>query len=169
MFVLGILLGIAGFSFGWAANGWRKDVDIKTIQLDHAKAVKVAADDLDKANAAIQAANDQARDGIARLVAQRYEEYQRDQQEIARLNDAVRSGARRLSIAVTGCTSPSAAPGGDATAATEPAETRADIDPRAAGGLVALTQRGDEAIKDLNQCIDTYNTVRDRLKTVIAH
>ncbi len=39
-------------------------------------------------------------------------------------------------------------------------ETRAELDGRVAQALVDLTARGDQAIRQLNTCIDQYNQVR---------
>jgi len=46
------------------------------------------------------------------------------------------------------------------TAASGDTETRAELDGRVAQALVDLTARGDQAIRQLNTCIDQYNQVR---------
>lgn len=78
------------------------------------------------------------------------------QDQIARLNSDVSTGALRLSVAtrgVQGC--------GDAGAASgNSSEARAELDPTVAQALVGIAADGDRAIRQLNACIDTYNQVR---------
>jgi len=83
-----------------------------------------------------------------------------DKEEIHRLRDAVRTGALRLSVpTVAGaCAS---APGPDGAAAPgHAAAPRAELDSAASEALVAITADGDDAIRDLNACIERYNTVK---------
>lgn len=70
-----------------------------------------------------------------------------------RLDSDLRSGALRLSVRTT------AQPGGNNGAAAGPVEARADIDPADAAALVRITDDGDNAIRDLNTCIDGYAQV----------
>ena len=75
-------------------------------------------------------------------------------QKQSALNLAIRSG--RVRISAPSCVQASAstpAPAGDT-------ETRAELDGRVAQALVDLTSRGDQAIRSLNACIDTYEKVR---------
>ncbi|MDN5535639.1 lysis system i-spanin subunit Rz [Comamonas sp.] len=70
-----------------------------------------------------------------------------------RLDSDLRSGALRLSVRAT------TQPGGNHSAATGPVQARADIDPADAAALVRITEDGDNAIRDLNTCIDGYAKV----------
>lgn len=70
-----------------------------------------------------------------------------------RLDSDLRSGALRLSVRAT------TQPAGNHSAATGPVQTRADIDPADAAALVRITEDGDNAIRDLNTCIDGYAQV----------
>ena len=70
-----------------------------------------------------------------------------------RLDADLRSGALRLSVRTT------TQPGGDHSAAAGPVQARADIDPADAAALVRITEDGDNAIRDLNTCIDGYAQV----------
>lgn len=82
------------------------------------------------------------------------------QAEIHRLRADVHSGALRLSVPTRAGTC-AGAPGPDgATTASNAAAPRAELDPAAAEALVAITADGDDAIRDLNACIERYNTVR---------
>ena len=69
------------------------------------------------------------------------------QQKINQLRADVASGAQRLSIRAS-CS---------ATAASGAAEARAELDPKTADDLIAITADGDQAIIELNSCIDLYN------------
>jgi len=69
------------------------------------------------------------------------------QQKINQLRADVASGAQRLSIRAS-CS---------ATAASGAAEARAELDPKTADDLIAVTAYGDQAIIELNSCIDLYN------------
>jgi prophage endopeptidase len=73
--------------------------------------------------------------------------------ESAKRNAAIADGTLRLSIPSTVC----AAAG--STSAPADNETRAYLDPETAQALVAITDAGDEAIRKLNACIDTYDSV----------
>lgn len=70
-----------------------------------------------------------------------------------RLDSDLRSGALRLSVRTT------TQPGGSHSATTGPVQARADIDPADAAALVRITEDGDNAIRDLNTCIDGYAQV----------
>ena len=77
------------------------------------------------------------------------------QQTLDRLDADLRSGTLRLSIR-TAERPPS--PSSHSPAAG-PEQTRADIDPADAAALVRITSAGDDAIIDLNTCIDAYGKV----------
>jgi prophage endopeptidase len=70
------------------------------------------------------------------------------------LTAGIRAGTVRLSIptAVCGGESPTAASGNKT-------ETRTELDRPTAEALVSITTDGDNAIRQLNACIDTYNKV----------
>ena len=75
------------------------------------------------------------------------------QKAFERLDADLRAGALRLSVRTT------AQPGGNHSAAAGPVQARADIDPADAAALVRITEDGDNAIRDLNTCIDGYAQV----------
>ena len=76
------------------------------------------------------------------------------QKILDRLDTDLRSGALRLSIRTT------SQAGGNHGATAGPGQARADIDPEDAQALVRIAADGDNAIRDLNTCIDGYNAVR---------
>lgn len=82
------------------------------------------------------------------------------------LADAVRSGARRLSV-VAKC--PAAAPaGGSAASAGGGGSTlqRAELDPAFGSALVAITRDGDRNTRERNTCVEAYESVRARLNAL---
>jgi len=74
----------------------------------------------------------------------------------------IRSGALRMSIPVApACPSPEAQ---DSTATSgDRPQARAELAAEAAGTLVSIASEGDEAIRQLNACIDAYNEVKEKL------
>ena len=113
----------------------------------------------------IAALNAKARETEQRMaeVAQTYAQTLRKANDVARIKETklrtdLASGERKLFIPVkTECPVSAAT---DATPASGNTETRAELDGRVAQALVDLTSRGDQAIRSLNACIDTYEKVR---------
>lgn len=109
--------------------------------------------------------NQQARETEQRMgeVAQTYAQTLRKANNVAKakedkLRTDIASGERKLFIPVqTSCPVSASA---DPTSAAGNTETRAELDPRIAQSLVDLTSRGDQAIRSLNACIDTYEKMR---------
>jgi hypothetical protein len=83
--------------------------------------------------------------------------------EAQRLRADIATGALRLSVPTVG---PSC-PGGDP--ASGPTAPRAELAPQAAQDLVAIAADGDQAIRELNACIASYNSVRERLNAERPH
>ena len=67
----------------------------------------------------------------------------------------VNRGTVRVSIPARACVGVSA----DGHAAADGTETRAELDAETVGRLLAVGREGDAAIRDLNQCIDQYQTI----------
>ena len=70
--------------------------------------------------------------------------------KVNQLRADVASGAVRLSVRAS-CS---------AGAASGDSEARAELDPKTADDLIAITADGDKAIIELNSCIDFYNNLR---------
>lgn len=74
-----------------------------------------------------------------------------------KLDSDIAAGTLRLRIPTTSSSELSSgsgpASGGD--------KGYAELDPRTAGNLVALTHRGDDAIRRLNTCVDAYNNIKE--------
>jgi hypothetical protein len=70
------------------------------------------------------------------------------------LNAAIDNGSLRLSIPISssvGCSS----------SATGDGQERAELDRQTSKDLISITTEGDQAIIDLNSCIDRYNQVKE--------
>lgn len=70
--------------------------------------------------------------------------------KVNQLRADVAAGAVRLSVRAS-CS---------ASTATGDSEARAELDPKTADDLIAITADGDQAIIELNSCIDFYNNLR---------
>lgn len=153
---------LCGFVAGWAAQGWRKDAAIAQLQRAAATSAATAATKLAQATARVLTL--ERATGVA--LVQRADKLQQDQDhaktERDRFNAGVRSGAVRLSIPVAGGQWITAAdPFHTATAGGDWRQARAELDPATAAILDAIAGDGDDATRQLNACIDAYNTVRD--------
>lgn len=74
-----------------------------------------------------------------------------------KLDTAIATGTLRLRIPTTrsgDLPSNAGSTGGDNTG-------YAELDPRTAASLVALTHRGDDAIRRLNSCVAAYNNIKE--------
>lgn len=95
-------------------------------------------------------------DAIEVSVANYEKEAENAKKTINQLRADVRNSNRRLSVAVRSC-SQSSHPG------TGAGQARAELDPATAERIIAITEDGDIAIRKLNQCIDQYNLVRNKI------
>jgi Bacteriophage Rz lysis protein len=79
-----------------------------------------------------------------------HQEKQDAQTKINQLRANVASGALSLSVRAH-CS---------ASTTTGDSEARAELDPKAADELISIAADGDQAIIELNSCIDFYNNLR---------
>ena len=117
--------------------------------------------------------NEQARQTERRMgeVAQTYAQTLRKANNVAKVKEDklrtdIASGERKLFIPVKApdCAVPTAT---DATpAARDSVQAGAELDGKTAQALVAITDDGDKAIRQLNACIDAYNTVYQTMKGI---
>ena len=91
------------------------------------------------------------RDEAAATTAKLEKEKRDAQIKVDQLRADVAAGAVRLSVRAS-CSASTAA--GDS-------EARAELDPKVADDLIAITADGDKAIIELNACIDFYNKLRE--------
>lgn len=123
-------------------------------------------DEYERQQVEIARLNEQARETEQRMaeVAQTYAQTLKKANDVARIKEIklrtdLASGERKLFIPVKApdCSVSVSEP---STPASGDTETRAELDGRVAQALVDLTVRGDQAIRQLNTCIDQYNQVR---------
>lgn len=89
-------------------------------------------------------------DEAATATAKLEKEKQDALSKVNQLRADVATGALRLSVRAS-CS---------ATTAAGDSEARAELDPKAADDLIAIAADGDQAIIELNSCIDFYNNLR---------
>jgi hypothetical protein len=88
----------------------------------------------------------------AAVTTEKLEKEKRDAEiKVNQLRDDVAAGTVRLSVRAS-CSASTTA--GDS-------EARAELDPKTADDLIAITADGDQAIIELNSCIDFYNNLRN--------
>jgi hypothetical protein len=78
-------------------------------------------------------------------------------------NSDIDSGALRLRLPVKAPNCPVQATSDTPVASGDSVQTSAELDRETAKSLVAITDDGDKAIRQLNACIDAYNTVYQTL------
>jgi prophage endopeptidase len=78
-------------------------------------------------------------------------------------NADIDSGALRLRLPVKAPVCPVQATADTPVASGDSVQTSAELDGETAKSLVAITDDGDKAIRQLNACIDAYNTVYETL------
>ena len=82
--------------------------------------------------------------------------------DIQKLHSALDSGALRLRLPVkTTCTLPASTD--PAPAPRDSVQADAELDTETAKRLIAITEDGDKAIRQLNACIDAYSAVYNTL------
>ncbi|OFJ47806.1 hypothetical protein BA896_001105 [Janthinobacterium lividum] len=150
---------LCGALAGWTVQGWRKDARIAELQRAAATSKTTAATALAQATARVLTLERAAGAALAQRADHLTQEQSHAKTECDRFNDDVRSGAVRLSIPVA--SGQCAATADSAPAAGHRHETRAELDPTTAAALDAIAGDGDDATRQLNACIDAYNTVRN--------
>ena len=144
---------------GWTAQGWRKDASIAALQRAAATSQTTTATALAQATARVLTLERAAGAALVQRTDHLTQEQTLAKTERDRFNDDVRSGAVRLSIPVA--SGQCAATADTAATAGHWHEARAKLEPATAAALDAIAGDGDDATRQLNACIDAYNTVRD--------
>lgn len=78
---------------------------------------------------------------------------------------AIASGNLKLRVAIKAPECPVSAAGDSTPAAGNSVQATAELDPEAARRLIAITDDGDKAIRQLNACVDAYNEIRQTLRS----
>ncbi len=150
---------LCGAIAGWTTQGWRKDASIAELQRATATGKTTAATVLAQATTRVLTLERAAGAALVQRADHLTQEQTHAKTERDRFNDDVRSGAVRLSIPVA--SNQCAGPTDSAAAAGHRHQARAELDPATAAALDAIAGDGDDATRQLNACIDAYNTVRD--------
>lgn len=144
-----LFLAAAG---GWISNGWRLGQQIEQQR----SAFQADLNMINLAAAKAQQEANEQRQALAKAVQQdsatRYQEYTDAKTQNDQLRTDLRDANRRLSVKVSGCGPAAQVPGTASTGGVGDAGSRADIDPRSAERIVAIANRGDDAIRQLTAC-----------------
>ncbi|MPS30039.1 MAG: hypothetical protein E2576_14230 [Alcaligenaceae bacterium] len=158
----GAVAAVAGIAVGLAQD-WRYGERIAALERDLALRDAAAADSARKATEKVLS----TQAGIQALFdivgAEHQKEMENAKTDYERRIAAIGRGTVRLSIAAR-C--PASGNPDGAIAATGAPETRAELEPAAGQALTAIAHDGDDAIRDLNACIDKYERARQKLRDV---
>ena len=149
---------LCGPLLGWTVQGWRKDAVIAALHSAAATQAATAATELAQATARVLTLERAASTALAQQTTQFIQDQTHAKTERDRFMLDVRSGAVRVSIPIAGsCSAAADTPAADGNRH----QARAELDPATAATLGAIAGDGDDATRQLNACIDAYNTVRD--------
>ena len=133
---------------------------------------KGSKDELTRQQLEIAALNAEARQKEQALVAAvtiqatKLQKANQDAKLIAKERDAaIASGNLKLRIPVKTPVCPIQATGDPAPAPRDSVQAGAELDAKTAQSLVAITDDGDKAIRQLNACIDAYNNIYQTLRS----
>lgn len=144
-----LFLAAAG---GWLANGWRLGQKIEQQRA----AFQADLSTINLAAAKVQQEANEQRHALAKAIQQQsaaqYQEYTDAKAQNDQLRTDLRDANRRLSVKVSGCSPAAQVPTAASTGSVGDAGSRADIDPRSAERIVAIANRGDDAIRQLTAC-----------------
>lgn len=147
-----IIISLAGlalaFLAGWLVNGWRMESRIIRMQAEQAQAIQLASEQAREKERALQEEIDLLNDSYRK-------EREHAEKSIASLRADVAAGRVRLSV-------PASCPGTDTATGAASEEARAELDTETADALVAITSEGDDAIRELNLCLDAYQARREK-------
>ena len=151
---INLYLLVASVAFGWTVQGWRLNGQITQMQLDASNAL---------ANRLSEVREEEA--GARRVLQERAEAFKKERDDAKTDRDlfisGVRSGTIRLSVPiVTRAAGTSAAD--SALAGGSGDQARAELEPAFAERITAIAFDGDDAIRQLNACIDNYNAIRQQ-------
>jgi uncharacterized protein YPO0396 len=138
---VGSLLGCV-----WVGHHFTAQAD--DIKLEQARAETVAA-------VADKERTMQAR--IDAITAQSKKDKQDAQDKIDAVIASYRNGTNRVRVDVANCTPASADPG------VTDQQARAELLPETSARLVELARDANDSVRDLNECIDKYNAVKQEL------
>lgn len=161
---IGVAVGMWLF-YSWA---WGRGHDLATTRAAATAATQKAADEIEKnrQTEAARATEKQLRDDADALTSQLQEAKKNETYLQTSLDRSLRSGDKRLSIRTASCTAAPVPTDGTAqrsTAGTQ--EARAELHPTDAADIAAITGEADDAVLELNYCIDRYALVAEAMRS----
>jgi len=149
--LLGIVVAILGSFSGGYYKGKHDEVTRQQLEI-----AKLNAEARQKEQALLSAVTTQAT---------KLQKANQDAKLIAKERDAaIASGALKLRLP-TKTVCPVQTTGDPAPTTGDSVQAGAELDPTTAQNLVAITDDGDKAIRQLNACIDAYNQVYQTLRS----
>jgi len=137
---------LAAFGAGWVTNGWRFGGQLASLQSEWDK------ERADQAEAELDLERETRR-AVDAITVNSQKEKQRAKATIDSLRADVRNGTERLSVAVSSCAT------GDPRAGNP--EARAELLPAVADRIVGIAADADDAVRELNECVDKYSAVKE--------
>lgn len=129
------------------ADNVRRDWQLAKSQAAANLSARVAAAESRARDAEYQAAQK-----VAAAETRYQEQYRENIQSRDRTIAELRSGQRRMYVAIAAASAGSASPTGDAS--TPATETRAELSPEAGEFFIRIGSEADEVVNELNYCID---------------
>lgn len=146
LIIFAAVVALAAIAGAWL-NGARWEKKFLTLEKENAAALAKAQEQARKIEQDWVKTHDD-------LKGKHDEETKRYKNEITNLRNSLRTGSIRLSVPAASASAMS----GNST--TGHSKERCFIDAGTAERLVDITERGDDAIRELNLCIDKYNALR---------
>ena len=150
--LLAVVLAIVGSFGGGYYKGSKDEVTRQQLEI-----------------AALNAAARQKEQALLSAVTTQATKLQKANQDaklIAKERDAaIASGALKLRIPIQSPVCPVQTAGDTPAPAGDSVQTGAELDAKAAQSLVAITDQGDGNTRQLNACIDAYNTIYQTLRS----
>ena len=151
-FLLAVVLAVIGSFSGGYWKGSKDEVTRQQLEI-----AKLNAEARQKEQALVTAVTTQAT---------KLQKANQDAKLIAKERDAaIASGNLKLRIPVKTPVCPVQAAGDPTPAPRDSVQTGAELDAKTAQSLVAITDDGDKAIRQLNACIDAYNNIYQTLRS----
>lgn len=155
--------GVLGGGAAWWVLDNRYGRELAELREQHASEGEAAAREQAALERKYRELEGAARDAIAAVVAHAAEERNREQVAAASARAEYLAGTRRLSLAVSSCAAAGGGAAADPAATGGTGQARAELAPEVAAALDAIAREGDQAIRDTNTCIDSYDAVRGAL------
>lgn len=132
----GVAVFFLGFFSGWKFNGNRMEAMHAAERVELMESLREKEKTLQRENAGLLEALEKERENAKKNINDIY--------------DRLRSGRLRLKAGVRVSSGSGA----------EPGEARAELDAKTSEFLVGIASEGDEAIRELNHCINAYENLR---------